>query len=443
MLRRSKPTRQQLQDWDDTRAALMHFAPALTHIFYTLMNKDENYIAVFTDDPGIPTAATDSVSIVINTTPGGYFKYNLMERLFILAHEILHNILNHILLLRHVSRSGKVVLADGRVFPFIPDLFQIALDLVVNAILIEAKIGKAPNPVLYDLSLATARDSVLDVYAKFFKSGGGGKLPGSQPGDGDGDGDEEGEGEGKGEGSAPGGFDTHLEPGAADGKTPNEAEGERNQAEWDTVIKAAMEMAKGQGKLPACLERIFEEIVEDKVDWSDVVQAWFARKVGSGSWDWKHPDRKLIVRDIWAPGRSGYGAGLIVIGCDTSGSIGQKEVSLWMGVLANILQQLRPRQIIVIWCDAAVGRVDEIEDASDLETIRKQGAPGGGGTSFLPVFDYIAEHRLEPDALVYLTDGYGDFPRYAPQYPVFWGGLEGTLDPGSYPFGEVVVVPTK
>ena len=45
---------------------------------------------------------------------------------------------------------------------------------------------------------------------------------------------------------------------------------------------------------------------------------------------------------------------------------------------------------------------------------------GHGGTSFIPPFEYVKEHELHPDILIYLTDGYGDAPEKAPKFPVLW-----------------------
>ena len=44
---------------------------------------------------------------------------------------------------------------------------------------------------------------------------------------------------------------------------------------------------------------------------------------------------------------------------------------------------------------------------------------GGGGTSFKPVFEYVATKCEQPDLLIYFTDGYGDVPE-KPAYPVMW-----------------------
>jgi ribosomal 50S subunit-recycling heat shock protein len=72
--------------------------------------------------------------------------------------------------------------------------------------------------------------------------------------------------------------------------------------------------------------------------------------------------------------------------------------------------------------------------------IRHKGAPGGGGTSFIPVFNWVDEQRLTPDALVYLTDMKGSFPQHAPSYPVIWGSI---LKDKKAPFGEIVDIPKQ
>ena len=45
---------------------------------------------------------------------------------------------------------------------------------------------------------------------------------------------------------------------------------------------------------------------------------------------------------------------------------------------------------------------------------------GCGGTSFLPVFDWVERAGLFPDLLIYFTDAQGAFPPEAPHYPVVW-----------------------
>ena len=405
-------TPEQQKKWDDTRVALMWKCPAFTHILYTLLDTaDSKYVAVFTKD--IPTAATDGAALLVN--PDWFFKRTIAERVFVTAHEIMHCVLNHMIAGWSLSQRGEVDYPDGSKLKYDHRTMNAAMDFVINAMLVDSGIGKMPAEGCYDTAVATANDSFLDAYRKIYN-------------------DQDG---GNGAGNEPGGFDTHLEPGSSSGKNAVQAKGERNEGEWQTQIAAAMNVARVQGKLPAGLERLLGEVLSPKVDWRDHIEALFARRLGSGSYDWRRPDRRMIVQDIYAPGRSGFGAEHVVIGIDTSGSIGQAELNMFMAEVSGILEDIRPKRLSCVMCDAQINVVHELENASDLRDIK---LVGGGGTDFVPVFDWIAEQGAAPDALVYLTDGLGRFPDRAPAYPVIWGSI---YEPAQYPFGDVVQVPKQ
>jgi predicted metal-dependent peptidase len=425
-------TPQQEKLWSDTRAALIWHCPAFSHIFYTLLQNTGNAKAnaVFTDDESIPIAATDGNNLIFNVGPKGFFRFNLNQRVFIASHEILHCIFNHCGISFMLKMRGKVAYPDGKTLEYDAGQMNEAEDYVINAILMESKVGQFPTDEnnqqlgLYDAAIATSKDNSLDTYRKIFKKPPSGK----------------GKGGGSGGGSGKPTFDKHLDPGTSMGQDPVSANNNRNPAQWDTAVAAGIAAAKAMGKLPAELQRALTDTLAPKVDWREHIKSLFARKVGSGTFDWSRPDRRLITRDIYAPGRSGYGAGTVVVGIDTSGSVGSKELDMFMAEVSGILEDIRPKRLVMIWCDAKVHRIDECEDISDLNTIRHKGAPGGGGTSFIPVFDAINKEGLEPEALVYLTDGLGSFPNVAPSYPVIWGNI---YKGSKYPWGDVVDIPKQ
>lgn len=413
-----KLTPTQEKQWDDTRTALLWHCPAFAHIFYTMMDKTgSKYVALFTDSPEIPIAATDGSNMIINPEP--FFKLSLNERLFVAAHEIMHCILNHCSMGWMWQQRGKIAYEDGTELPYDGKLMNIAMDLVINDILIESNVGSFLKGGYHDRSVATAKDSCTEAYRKIFddsqKNGGKTTVSGQ-------------------------GFDIHVAPGSSTNEDAAQAVGNRSQSQWDMAVREAQQSARLQGKLPAGLDRVLGEILAPKVDWRDKIEALFARKAGSGSWDFKRADRRLITRDIFAPSRSGYGCGPVVVGVDTSGSIGHKELDMFMAEMAGILDDCTPEALYIVWCDAEIGRVDEAEEASDLYTIRAKGAPGGGGTSFIPVFDWIEENNIVPSALVYMTDGMGSFPPSEPSYPVIWANI---YDGAKYPFGDVVDIPKQ
>jgi predicted metal-dependent peptidase len=65
------------------------------------------------------------------------------------------------------------------------------------------------------------------------------------------------------------------------------------------------------------------------------------------------------------------------------------------------------------------------------------GKLSGGGTDFRPVFGWVAKRGMpRPDAVVYCTDGFGEFPPQAPPYPVVWIVTAHALP--QFPFGTVI-----
>lgn len=415
-----KLTPAQERQWSETMTALVWHCPAFNHIFYTMLDTvNSKRVAMFSRD--IPIAATDGSSLILN--PDTFFQFNLLERLFIVTHEILHCVMDHCRQMFQFHTRGKIAFPDGTTLPYDQETMNAAADYVINALLMESNIGAMPQKDgqqvgLFDKNIATGNDSAIETYRKIFK-----QQKGKGPG-----------------GNCPKGFDEHLKPGTSQGKDPTQASQERNDTEWATQIQAAANAARAQGKLPAGLERLFGSILNPQVDWKEKIQALFARKLGCGSYDWRRPDRRLIVRDIYSPGRSGYGAGTVVVGADTSGSIGPEELDMFFAEIAGILEDVKPKRLLIMWADAKVHRVDECEEPGDLNTIRYKGAPGGGGTSFVPVFEEIENLGVIPDALVYLTDGMGTFPAHSPKYPVIWGNI---YPQSQYPFGDVVDIPKQ
>jgi len=412
-------THKQREKWDMVRAAFLWQCPAFAHVFYEMMSQGKDR-ALFTKD--VPIAATDGKTIMIN--PDTFFNYSMDENVFAVAHEIAHGIFNHMGIMYQCSQTGKVSYPDGTSLPYDHQTMNIAADLVINDMLIESKVGSFNRDWLHDTSYATYKDSVLDSYRKVFRQQQGkGKQPGNGP---------------KGVS-----FDQHLAPGSGTGQDPNTAVQDRNDQQWKATVAAAVESARAQGKLPGAMDRFFGEVLNPQVDWREHLAAEFARKLGSGSYDWHRPNRRLIAREIdpiYAPGPSGFGTGIVVVGVDTSGSIGPKEVDMFLAEVAGLLEDCKPKQLFLMWCDAKVHRVDECDEVGDLNEIRANGAPGGGGTSFIPVFDKIEELNITPEALVYLTDGQGSFPAHSPSYPVIWGSI---YEQSVYPFGVVVNVPKQ
>ena len=202
-IERAKLTPEQEEAWNRTKTALIWHAPAFSHIFYTLLkncpdkdSKGQPLGAIFTLDPAIPTAATDGSNLIFNCGPEGFFRFNLNMRLFILAHEIMHNILGHCEQAHALHTRGKIAYPDGKTLDYDATEMNIAQDYVINAILTESNIGEFPKQAngenfgMLDSNIATSKDSSMDIYRKLHKKppppskkpgGGGGSKPGRRP----------------------------------------------------------------------------------------------------------------------------------------------------------------------------------------------------------------------------------------------------------------------
>ena len=427
-------THQVKHAWEMVRTALLWQCPGFTSVLYKMLNPQKNEMVVyFTRD--IPSAGTDGHAIYVN--PDFMMKLPLGKQVFMTAHEILHDIFNHCGQRLNLQRLGEVVTSSGKKYPFDSQLLNIAQDLVINDLLVQCRVGEIDKGWLHDTTIATYQDSVVDVYGRLFKEQN--QRRGGQPDKpcDDGQGGNGDPNQPEGERGNQKSHGVHMMPGQGEGKNPDKAAADRSEPEWTTAIASSMASAEAQGKLPMALKMVFQGLLEPSVSWQDKVRGFMARKCGGGAYDWTKADRRLITRDIYTPARSGHGAGLVVIGFDTSGSINadEKLKEYLIAEVGGILEEVNPERMIVVWCDAQVHGTEEVDKLTDVTMLKPI---GGGGTSFVPVFDWVYEEGLTPDALIYLTDGWGTFPKDEPGYPVLWG----SITDAHYPWGEVVRIPT-
>ena len=123
--------------------------------------------------------------------------------------------------------------------------------------------------------------------------------------------------------------------------------------------------------------------------------------------------------------------GNVVVAIDTSGSISDDDISQFVSELKKISNLVE--EVTVITCDCQIHETVKVRHFSEI--LSKIQMKGGGGTSFKPVFDKIAEGQV-PQLLVYLTDTYGDYPEKKPTYPVLW--MSTVAEPQKPPFGLLV-----
>jgi predicted metal-dependent peptidase len=92
---------------------------------------------------------------------------------------------------------------------------------------------------------------------------------------------------------------------------------------------------------------------QSKQDWRAILRDFVAATTPA-DYRWTLPNRRYIAAGLYLPSVFREGVGTIVIGVDTSGSIGTHELEQFAGEISAIAEEAQPEIIHVVYCDAAV-----------------------------------------------------------------------------------------
>lgn len=331
---------------------------------------------------------------------------------------------------------------DGHLWRFVKGMDQhtanLAMDYAIDPLGKKYRFtipNETVNPEWHGWAWEQIYEALIQEQQKQQKQGGQGK-PGKQgqcKGNGQGkgkDGDKDGNGSG-----APKGAPTQM-PAKDFLMLPEETE--QLKSEWKQVISAAAQIAKMRGKLPGDLELLVGDLLAPKVAWRSLLHR-FAQAVAKSDFTWKRPSMRYMPLGCYLPSLHSEQMPPIVIGWDTSGSMNSPTIRAQIGgEVQSIIDEVRPEITHCVYFDDGVQRVQEFDPYDVIKPMPK----GGGGTSFIPVFDWIEEQGIEPACLIMVTDCYGDYPDAAPSYPVLWACTTKPSQLGHYtpPFGELVYI---
>ncbi len=338
------------------------------------------------------------------------------ELLGMLAHLVMHPAMQH-----HTRRGNR----DHK-------RWNKACDLAINTPLMEAGFKLPMNVPVDPRHSGNSAESIYTVLEEEEQNeepqgqppqpppGGSGNDPGQ--GQGDGEGDQEGEGEG-----TPGGGD-------APGSVLDAQDPAQDNADWQMAVKQAAQAAKMMGQLPADLARLVQEANRPRYDWRSLLLR-FAQDQSKCDFSWKMPNRRYMAQGLYMPEINDTQMGDMVVAIDSSGSIDDKTLAKFIGAIEGVADQVKPRSIKVMVCDARVQEITTFERDEPIEGIKLK---GGGGTDFCPVFDEIDANDEKPVCIMYLTDGYGRFPDQPSEIPTLWVMISEV----EAPWGETVRLET-
>lgn len=331
----------------------------------------------------VATAATDGMTIWFSPTFAEHLSQRQLES--VLVHELLHCALDH------VSRRGQRL----------PQLWNIAADIVVNRMIRE--MGKYALPAGSIEERYSKERSVERVYEELERFGAEGHdlrlidLP-----------------------------DAAMLPKSA-------ALTGHNDGYWRSALDQALAVARHKD---AQFDsdtwagwRELEQVTSPQLSWHEMLWRFVVRTPS----DFSGFDRRFVWRGLYLDEMASNSLN-IAVAIDTSASITGGELASFMGEVIGIIRAYPHLKGTLYFADAGIYGPYPIDD--DVLSLRPA---GGGGTSFIPFFEALAEDEAHAiDLCLYFTDGHGAFPFPEPAIPTLWVVPTGGAPSEDFPFGEVI-----
>jgi predicted metal-dependent peptidase len=192
------------------------------------------------------------------------------------------------------------------------------------------------------------------------------------------------------------------------------------QISEDQIIKAyeRTKASKAPGNLPAWLDRHIEDLLNSRkpqINWRNTIRMFAASSRRSKMISTMQRESKRFEAFEGLPHNPGLKLKRfqkLAVAVDTSGSIDDESLSIFFAEINGMYRQ--GADITVIECDADIRRTYQFQGKVP-ECVK-----GGGGTSFEPVMQWLANTRTRYDGCVYLTDGFAGAPETKPPCKLLW-----------------------
>jgi predicted metal-dependent peptidase len=323
------------------------------------------------------TLATDGRTFYYNN--GFVHKLNPKEAEFGFAHEVLHNVFDHM---------GR---RDGRD----PTLSNIAADYAANQILKDERIGVVPNFIKIFQDDKYRGKSYEEIYSELYDKaekidiGSLGELldehlDGEDGGNGEG---EDGDNENKGKGR------------------PKLTSEEKKQIR-DEIKEAVMAAAQsaGAGRVPAGIRRMISDFTEPKMDWRQILRMNI-QSIFKSNFSFARPNRKSQHCGAILPGMMNEETIDVSVAIDMSGSISDVMAKDFISEVKGIMDEYRDFKLD-LWCfDTEVYNYARFS-GDNADDIMSYEVKGGGGTDFDANYEFMKREDINPKRFIMFTDGY-------------------------------------
>ena len=308
-----------------------------------------------------------------------YFNYEFIDKLtpkeaeFGFAHEVLHNVFDHM----------------GRRDERDPVLSNIAADYATNQILKDERIGTVPSFMQIYQDDKYRSKSYEEIYDNLYENADKidivklGELLDEHL---DGDGDSEGDGpEGKGR--------------------PKLTAEEKKQIR-DEIKEAMVAAAQsaGAGKVPAGVARMIKDFTEPKMDWRQLLRMNI-QSILKSNFSFSRPNRKSQHCGAILPGMLNEETIDVSVAIDMSGSISDEMANDFISEVKGIMDEYVDFKLD-LWCfDTQVYNYAKFT-SDNADEIMEYKCQGGGGTDFDVNYQFMKDEGIEPKRFIMFTDGY-------------------------------------
>lgn len=306
----------------------------------------------------------------------------------VLCHEIMHVALEHLIRMR--SETSR-------------DMWNIATDIAINNMLVNnnitlPKCGLIPknNSITLDKIRVDNIESKTaeDIYAEIFDNCD----------------------------CKCKGFDSHIYIENPDEDRDEKTDGGAGteQVDWPSVLMQAAVFAEQRGQLPAGMDRYIDAIKNPKANWKSILRKYIQQYIPN-DYTWAKRSKKSYSCGFYLPSSSKEHLE-IAVGIDTSGSIGQEQLSEFMSEIVGIADSFKQIMTVTVMCHDYIVHTNEKISQVNRNKVKNIQIKGGGGTSHQDILDKIDKKTR---VAIFFTDGYSDIDN---------------INLKNYPFDKIFVI---
>ncbi len=341
------------------------------------------------EDGWCKTTATDMVNFYFN--PRYISSISLAETEFTLAHEALHCALTHFFRRRHRDKKRWDMACDYAINPILIDE---GLTPIEDTLYLTEYIDMTAEeiyPLLENQSACETPDQHLYNDSALFPR--------------------------ERDFSKASNNNSHPLPFTDRPKPPELGNQQRDilEKKWNQVLSNAATRARQAGKLSNRLTRLFDDCLRPQLPWRHLLSRFMMMR---GREDYSYLRASRRSGEAILPALKSTHLDICVF-IDVSGSVSDEEIKQFISEVDAIKSHIQAR-IILHACDDKLSENGPwIFDPWQVMQLPAE-LKGGGGTSFIPAFDWLQQSELHADLVVYFTDAQGTFPEKPTGIPVLW-----------------------